>query len=405
MIPDKEYVERRTRLKTLLRESNAACFVATSNESIYYLCGATYDALERPFFFLIPAEGNPQLVVPFLEKDHLKKARAIRPEWIDTYSEYPALADRSWETVLRRHCSSYRAFLYDGTTPSSIGAVLDEMGGRYSDLVEQLRLVKSTAEVAMIRRAAHYADAAVHELLRHSYYGSTVAEGFARTGTVTQKIVREIPAWDPLATKVILVSYPAPQSAMPHSVPHAAAELREGPHVALALTRVNGYAAESERTYFTSPPLPRDRELFKLMLAARRIGLGMLKPGTPCADIDASVNHFLAKEGFVAEQRLHRIGHGFGLGNHEGPWIAEGSHHVLQAGMVVSIEPGIYVQEVGGYRHSDTILVTRDGYEMLTKAPGIDEPLVLQRRTMRNRIHGYFVSKALGLDRRHDERA
>ena len=97
--------------------------------------------------------------------------------------------------------------------------------------------------------------------------------------------------------------------------------------------------------------------------------------------------------------RLHRCGHGFGLGNHEPPWIAEGSPHTLQKDMVISIEPGIYESGVGGYRHSDTILVTQDGYRCLTKAPCELDDLTIKRTTFGHRLNSWIVSRALGLAR------
>jgi Xaa-Pro dipeptidase len=258
--------------------------------------------------------------------------------------------------------------------------------------------VKSAAEIQMIRRSARFADLGVAALFNCSYFGATVAEGFARTSHVTQSIIRETPDWDPLTTKVLMVSFPAPWSAMPHSVPAACALLQDGPHVALVLTRVNAYAAECERTYFTAPPTAAQRDMFSLMVGARNVGLSLLRPGVECAEVDAGVNRFLAERGFNApEQRLHRIGHGFGLGNHEGPWLAEGSPDVLAENMVVSIEPGIYLDGQGGYRHSDTILITDNGYELLTHAPGVDAPLVFNEKTLRKRFFRFMVTRALGL--------
>jgi Xaa-Pro dipeptidase len=140
----------------------------------------------------------------------------------------------------------------------------------------------------------------------------------------------------------------------------------------LVLTRVNGYAAESERTFFTAPPTEEMQRAFEAMREARRRAFAMIRLGLPCSDLDASVNEFLRGEGYFGEeQRLHRTGHGIGLGNHEGPWVAEGSTDVLDENMVVSIEPGIYLQgeHGGGYRHSDTVLVTREGHEVLTRLP------------------------------------
>ncbi|HHW07573.1 MAG TPA: M24 family metallopeptidase [Clostridia bacterium] len=76
----------------------------------------------------------------------------------------------------------------------------------------------------------------------------------------------------------------------------------------------------------------------------------------------------MIRNGFK-DNLLHWTGHGIGLGNHEGPFIAEGSTDILKESMVISIEPGIYIQNLGGFRHSDTVLVTKDGFELLTDAP------------------------------------
>ena len=132
--------------------------------------------------------------------------------------------------------------------------------------------------------------------------------------------------------------------------------------MALVLSRVNGYAAESERTYFTTPPSGEVRKAFEAMTEARHIALEMIRPGVPCSEVDAAVNDYLRNEGYSGEdQRLHRTGHGIGLGTHEAPWIAEGSGDRLAENMVISVEPGIYLQGVGGVRHSDTVVVTKDG--------------------------------------------
>ncbi len=252
----------------------------------------------------------------------------------------------------------------------------------------------------MIRRAARYADRAVEQLPwpRSCITAATVAEGFARTGTVTRAIIREVADWEPLTTRVLMATWAAPRSAQPHSVPALWDRLQDGPHVALALVRVNGYAAESERTYFTVKPTPEMERAFRAMVEARNVALRLIRPGVACAEIDAEVRAFLEAEGYSGEEiRLHRTGHGIGLGNHEAPWIAEGCEDVLAENMVISIEPGIYLQnaEVGGLRHSDTVLVTRTGYECLTRLPTDIRSMTLTGWKPATRVRGALVRHAL----------
>jgi len=134
------------------------------------------------------------------------------------------------------------------------------------------------------------------------------------------------------------------------------------------------------------------------MLEARRLAFDMIKPGLACSELDATVNTFLSKEGFLCEDlRLHRTGHGIGLGTHEAPWLAEGSEDRLSENLVISVEPGIYLKDVGGIRHSDTVLVTKDGHKRLTHFPTGLDSLVLQGWNPTARLKGLLLRQRLGL--------
>jgi Xaa-Pro aminopeptidase len=132
------------------------------------------------------------------------------------------------------------------------------------------------------------------------------------------------------------------------------------------------------------------------MQEARRRAYAVVRPGTPCAEVDLAAKRCLQDEGF-GPYLLHRTGHGFGLGNHEAPWVAEGSTEILAENMLISVEPGIYLPGVGGIRHSDTTLVTRDGYENLTRFPSdLDSMTLLGRRPLQ-RLQGALVRRAVGM--------
>jgi Xaa-Pro dipeptidase len=120
---------------------------------------------------------------------------------------------------------------------------------------------------------------------------------------------------------------------------------------------------------------PEAEEPFKVMLEARMRAFELVRPGVRAADVDAAVLHLLGKRGFQ-ERVLHRTGHGLGVTSHEPPWIAVGGSHVIEEGMVVSIEPGVYLPGMGGFRHSDTVLVTRKGCLALTQSPDLMDDLI-----------------------------
>jgi Xaa-Pro dipeptidase len=330
-IRPEEYCQRLDALQAQVREAGLDVFSVSALDSIYYLTGAGFEPLERPFFLLVRPARQIVLLVPKLEHEHMKKAQNIVPENIHTYWDYPARTGHGWPDRLRDEIGNARQVGVEPTLQREIADELRVYSLRTEPLVERLRLRKSATEIGMIRRAATYADFGVARLFAASYFGASVAEGFAETRAVTARILREVDDWDALTTTVIMATWAAPGSAMPHALPDLNNRLREGPHVALVLTRVKGYAAECERTYFTAPPSGDAKKSFAAMTEARRIAFGMIRPGLACSDLDGAVNEVLRREGYAGEeQRLHRTGHGFGLGSHEGPWVAEGSPDVLR---------------------------------------------------------------------------
>ncbi len=374
-----EYRDRLERLESAVDEVGLDVFLVSSFDSIYYLTGAGFEPLERPFFLAVFPRGvrGPALLVPRLDAEHMKKARNVAER--RTYREYPAPGGDGWVDGVRSLIGDARRVGIEPSLQREIADELSDLSLVTLPLVERLRLVKSPGEVAMIRRSSRYADRGVIELLGAAYFGATVAEGLARAGPLGRTVLRRLDDWEFLTTRVLMVTWAAPRSAQPHSIPDLNDRLQLGPHVALALLRVNGYAAESERTFFTSVPSEDERRAFRAMDEARGIALRMIRPGVACCDLDARVNVFLRVEGYAGEERrLHRTGHGIGLGNHEAPWIAEGSSDVLAENMVVSVEPGIYLEGLGGFRHSDTVLVTRDGAECLTHCSTDLESLIVR---------------------------
>jgi Xaa-Pro dipeptidase len=111
------------------------------------------------------------------------------------------------------------------------------------------------------------------------------------------------------------------------------------------------------------------------MLEARTRAFELVKPGVRAAEVDAAVLDLLRKRGYQ-DRVLHRTGHGLGVTAHEPPWIAVGGGHVLEEGMVISIEPGVYLPGMGGFRHSDTVLVTQRGCLALTQSPDLLDDLI-----------------------------
>ncbi len=393
MITADEYHGRLHRLKEKLNQRGIDAFVVSAEDSIYYLTGVSYKPLERPFFIIVRAAAEPVLLVPALEQDHLSAAPNVSE--VRHYWDYPSPPGEGWPERLAELLAGARRVAVEPTLPMEIYVRIRDFAPETAPLVEELRVVKSEAEVKKLRRAAHYADYTVERIFRASYHGVSELELFSQSRGVQIEIMKH-DGYEALTTSVLAASWPAPLSAQPHGVPSIDDRLGDGPHIALGFVRVNGYAAECERTYFLAPPTAQVREAFAAMTEARRRAFALVRPGVPCAEVDLAAKRFLQDEGY-GPYLLHRTGHGFGLGNHEAPWVAEGSTEILAENMLISVEPGIYLPGVGGIRHSDTTLVTRDGYENLTRFPTELEAMTLLGRKPLGRLQGAIVRRAVGM--------
>lgn len=125
------------------------------------------------------------------------------------------------------------------------------------------------------------------------------------------------------------------------------------------------YNSDMTRCVFFGDPDPKLEQIFAIVQEAKDEAFKVCKPGTPLADLDAAARDHITKKGY-GEQFVHSLGHGVGLDIHEQPWVRKGAEGVLQEGMVLTIEPGIYVPGVGGVRLEDTIVITKNGFENIT---------------------------------------
>jgi len=393
MITKQEYLDRMVNLKAQVAANKLGAFVVSGTDSIYYLTGISYLPFERPFFIIVKPDCSPSLLVPSLEKVHLQNAPNV--DVVHSYWDYPSPSGQGWAEKLNEVLNGVKAVGVEPTMPLEIHNQLKGFSIQMLPLVERLRLVKSPAEVDMVRQASHYADLAVQKAIAVSYYGVSDLELFSQSRAVQMQIMKDT-EYQVLTTNVLCGAWPAPLSAQPHGVPKLEDRLKEGPHIALSMVRVNGYAAECERTFFTVAPADEVKTAFAAMTEARSRAFAMIKPGAKCADIDAVANGFLREKGY-GDRLLHRTGHGFGLGNHEGPWVAVGSDEVLKENMIISVEPGIYLPGIGGVRHSDTVLVTGSGYELLTNYPIDLESLVIKGARLLNQLRGSIIRAAIGM--------
>jgi Xaa-Pro aminopeptidase len=139
---------------------------------------------------------------------------------------------------------------------------------------------------------------------------------------------------------------------------------------------IGGYSCELERTMIVGEPTAKQKRYFNVMVKAQEAAFEAFRPSAKCSDVDkATINVF--KKAGLAHLVKHHTGHGLGLEGHEPPWLDIGNHEPLRAGIIVSCEPGIYEVGFAGFRHSDTVLITEDGAELITYYPRNLESLII----------------------------
>ena len=385
------YEARVQKLQAYLREQHLDAFLVSTQDSIFYLCGASYKPIERPFFLIIRPNGPYDLVVPRLEYEHMQKVQQYGQ--IKSYFEYPSVAGQNWFDLLGELLDKHARIAIEPDCSVDMRDQLPVKKIVVSDAILQLRMVKDADEIQAIRSAAHWTDLGMKALRGGIYRGCSVVESVMPARNLQTGVMKS-GVYDYLNCSFLTAAWPAPKSAQPHSVPDFHARMGSGPIVLMSYNRVNGYAAECERTVFLGEPSPRELELYSLVMQARSLALSMVRPGASCSAIDEATQALFTVSGYK-EHILHRTGHGIGLGNHEQPWLSCGSGDILQANMVISIEPALYFDDIGGFRHSDTVLVTKDGYELLTHYPDDLEHLIVKRQNWIAAIKGALIRKAI----------
>jgi Xaa-Pro dipeptidase len=320
------------------------------------------------------------MVVPTLEVSHAEERVLIDVEY-HTYYEFPAPAGRTYVDTLKTLISDSNSAV--GIESSLSLALKEALPGRLKimDIVDAVRMVKSRYEIGRLAHAGSIVESGLKKVLDLTRPGVQQLQVYTEgTKAMMARVFMENSNPNILVTKALCAVWPKKLSAQPHSIPGLFDSFEEGgPNVVIVAIQADGYSAEIERTFFMGSVPDAARKPFAAMMEARALAFELVKPGIYAAKLDEEVLNVIKKHGY-GEYILHRTGHGLGITGHEPPWIALGSTTILQENMVISIEPGIYIPGLGGFRHSDTVLVTNDGCVSLTKWPDRLDDLVFVGR-------------------------
>ena len=377
--PDAAEMARRVgRVRELMRAEDLDAYVAHCPDNIFYLTNFHNYVHERPFVLVVPRGGPLRFVVPRLEEEHVR-VRGVGPIDLVPYFEFPAPEGEAWSDRLRDALSGARRTGVESTCPILVSDEIPASRVR-TDVVDEARMVKTPYEIGRLAHASRLISAGHEELMAGSRPGEMVIGLFGSvTRSMTGAMLRDMPSANMLASSFAAIVQPPSVSHDPHNFTDVFMRFEEGgPHVSVINCRVNGYGAELERSFFLNSVPEAARRPFDVMLEARRLAFERTRPGESMAEVDQAVRVHFVKHGY-GDALLHRTGHSFGVTGHEAPFLAVSYDRVIEPGMLFSIEPGIYLPGTGGFRHSDTVLVTETGNVSLTTAPDELESLVFER--------------------------
>ncbi|AZB43544.1 aminopeptidase P family protein [Bacillus sp. FJAT-42376] len=230
-----------------------------------------------------------------------------------------------------------------------------------SGAVEKLRLIKSPAEIKILKEAAQIADAAYSHILH-----------FVRPGLKELDVSNELEFFmrknGAASSSFDIIVASGYRSALPHGAA-SEKEIESGDFVTLDFgAYYKGYCSDITRTFAVGEPSDKLKEIYSVVLEAQMRGMNGIKAGITGKEADALTRDLITEKGY-GDYFGHSTGHGLGLEVHEGPALSLRSDTVLEPGMVVTVEPGIYIAGLGGVRIEDDTVVTEAGNEALTSSP------------------------------------
>ncbi len=389
-IPKEEFEARLQKLSGYLNKEGLSGAVLFESYYVGYYTGFAFIPTERPIAFAINAEGERVLFVPRLEVEHAQAKALV--DRVEHYLEYPGDP---------RPMAIFKDVLHDMGITGQIGVdsdgypwilgyqgpTLSELTGaqvvRVSAFVEAQMAIKSSAELALIRESAKWGNLAHRLLQRYTRVGTTETEVSLRASQ--EATLAMVEALGPLYRAQSMFSRGASagyrgqigrNAAIPHALAMNATFMAGDVLVTGAGAAMWGYHSELERTMVIGPPSDEQQHFFGHMKAAQEVAFDALRPGAKCSDVDLAVRAYYEAHDLMPYWK-HHTGHAIGLRYHEGPFLDSADHTVLQPGMVLTVEPGLYVEGLGGFRHSDTIVITEGGMELITYYPRDLESLTL----------------------------
>ncbi len=358
MMADRNPISSRLdKLRRALRKTRADAMLVTSFPNVTYLTGFTGDdsyllVTDRDQVILSDMRYTTQL-----EEECPGMDVEVRPPGVTMLQLLSRAVRRIGARRLALEADSVSVAFRDQLAGELPKVTL----GSTSGVVEELRQIKDRSEVQEIRRSvdlAQRAFAVVRAALRPEQTEKSIASEL-------EYQIRQFGGRGCSFPSIVAVG---PRAALPHATP-TDRQVGESDFVLIDWGAFAGlYASDLTRVLATGRISPKLERIYRIVLTAQQRAIDAIRPGVKLSEVDAAARTVISKAGY-GRQFGHGLGHGIGLQIHEAPRLAANQDQLLRAGMVITIEPGIYLPGWGGVRIEDDVLVTRTGHQVLSDLP------------------------------------
>jgi Xaa-Pro aminopeptidase len=353
-------LQRIKKLQTILKANNLDCLLLheleqSKSAQVRYLCGYSGD---NGLLLVLPNDAI--LITDFRYKTQIAKEVKGAKKVIAQQSLFSELGKFKQLTV-----KNLRIGYLDEYLPSKLLGIIkkqlpESLLVPTTGLVESIAIIKDTEEVTCIERAVEIADVAFDRILQIIRPGISELDVAAELEYQMKMLGSENPSFE----TIIASGY---RSALPHGRA-SAKKIKTGEFVTLDFgATYDGYHSDITRTVVVGKADAKQKKIYNLVLKAQISGCKKARAGLTGPDVDKHVRDIISKAGY-GKQFGHGLGHGIGLLIHEGPRLSPLSSDLLQPNMVVTIEPGIYLEGWGGVRIEDDVVITKTGCRIMNKA-------------------------------------
>lgn len=351
--------DQRSRLSHLIAEHKLEGLLISTEKDIYYLTGFVgHDSL-----LLVFADGTAAIVTDPRYDEFLNPWRGM--EQLEIVMGVRHRLEESIAQLAKSRTVQQLGVQAESMTLTRRAALAKHIGGdaiiETSGLVASLRMKKDAGEIALIERAVEIQQQAINAALAKLRAGMTELQFCAELEYEMKMRGSFAPSFE------TMIASGAGSSVIHYQT--SGKTIGEGPLMVDWGAVVDGYHSDMTRTFSIGPMSPKMREIYGIVLDAQLAAIDAIKPGKTCAEIDEVARRIIRDAGY-GEHFGHGLGHGLGMDVHEPPYFNElQTDVVLEPGMVMTVEPGIYLPEIGGVRIEDDVLVTDSGCRVLCSYP------------------------------------